>query len=76
MITGEQIQSCWKKPINAKKKLNWHEGWRGGMETIDVLINGFRVDRHYLRVYYTYVSPTTGKEAFDSDIAEQFKIRT
>ena len=75
MITGDQIEKSWECPMKALKKLSWHEAWRDGMETIEVEINGFRTDRGKLRVYYNYISPSTGKTLFDSDVSSQFKIK-
>jgi len=76
MITGEQIEKCWEKPIPAIKKLNWHEPFKHGIsKCINVLINGFRKDRQYLRIYYEYRHPKTGKIMYDSDISTQFKIK-
>lgn len=74
MITGEQIQECWKAPIPAKKKLDWHEPWRDNSKFIDVKIIGFRVERDWLKVYYSWTSPHFEGERFDLDIAEQFKL--
>lgn len=76
MITGEQIQEVWKRPIPAIKKLEWHQPFTHGVSRcINVVITGFRVERGSLRVYYDYRHPITGQVRRDVDLANQFKIK-
>lgn len=76
MITGNQIQNVWQKPIKAIKKLSWHEPFKDGVsKCIEVIITGFRVERNNLYIYHDYFQPNTGKIVHDVDIANQFKIK-
>lgn len=74
MITGDQIQEVWKRPIPAIKKLEWHSKWRNGMKCIQVIITGFRIERKYLKVYFSYIDKK-GTIVHGIDIASQFKIK-